>query len=71
VSKKTVWTRRGIRRMLVTTLGRIERIEEVLGPDTWRTDPPMTPTERTECMGRLEKERVALREYNKIAATLI
>jgi len=52
--------KRGIRRMLVTTIGRIERLQDWL---SWDTDEKV----RAECEAALVQQKAKLAHYNELA----
>jgi len=67
-------TQRSVRKMLITTLGRIERGTEALEmyktPDDMHTEAELVLI-RARIMRDIEQQRAKLREYNSIAATLV
>ena len=61
--------KRGTRRMLVTTLGRIERLTDII--DNWTFDSYWTPKKREEAIAERDKEHAKLKMYNAHAAKLL
>lgn len=57
--------RRGVRRMLVTTLGRIERIED------WLKWAELPPEQKPGLLADLAKQQEKLRQYNALARDLM
>jgi hypothetical protein len=62
---------RGIRRMLATTVGRIERLEDAIRRYSETDDGFTTPERRTvvlaRCFADLDKQYAKLRHYNAMA----
>ena len=74
ITMKTKLDKRGLRRMLVTTLGRIDRATESIEYDKTDKSDFFTPEERKARTARmvadLAKFRAQLRHYNDMAKTL-